>query len=149
MDLNFKQISYDGELADFSEEDLRELVGEYEEAQESNVAEFEQAAEALGEYDEETIEDFEEAREALIEDIVAADTFDEVPVGSDTLETADFSELQEWQDFVAETPDETDAVEDEDGSTVDDFGTKGAVKETGDETDFADEALESMPGLEL
>jgi hypothetical protein len=148
MDLNFSKVSYDGELADFSEDDLRELVGEYEDAQESNVAEFETAAEAIGDYDEETIEDFEKAREELVEDIVAADTFDEVPVGREALEDADFSELQEWRDFVAETPDETDDAEADEGGDGD-FGTKGPVNETGDETDFADEALDSMPGLEL
>jgi hypothetical protein len=149
MDLNFTKVSYDGELDEFSEEDLRELVTKFEDAQDSNVAEFETATEAITDVDEETIEDFEQAREVLVEEIVEAETFDEVPLGREALEDADFSELQDWRDFVAGTPDGGDQGDEAGEAEADgDFGQEAPIKPDEDETeDFADEAIGNIPGL--
>ncbi len=148
MDLEFNKVTYDGELADFSEEELRELISEFETAQESNVAEFEQAAEAIDDVDESTIEEFEEAREALIDEIVEAETFDEVPLTEENLADEDFSDLRDWQDFVQ---DQSEADE-EDGSNeadFDDMGKKSPVNPDEDEADFAEEALSHVQGLNI
>jgi hypothetical protein len=146
MDLNFNKVSYDGDLADFSEEELQELVEEFQTAQESNVAEFEKAAEALDEVDDSTIEDFEKARERLIGDITEAEAFDEVPLTEAALEDADFSELQEWRDFVAEQDTESD--EDEDAE-FDDMGKESPVVDGDEDEDFVEEQLGDVPGLNL
>jgi hypothetical protein len=141
MDLKFTKVNYDGELSEFSEEELRELIGEFEDAQESNVAEFDEAVEQISDVDENTIEDFEKAREALIESISEAETFEQVPLSADALEDCDFSELQDWQEFVEEEQTTEDSE-----SEFSDMGTKSPVEET-EETDFADEALDDVPGL--
>lgn len=148
MDLNFNQVSYDGDLSDFSEDELRETIREFETAQDSNVAEFEKAADALDEVDDSTIEDFEDAREGLIEDITDAEAFDEVPLSEDSLEDADFSELQEWRDFVDEQATEPDGDGDGDGDgDFGDFGQKSPTEPEDDEMDFVDEELSQIQGL--
>jgi len=145
MELNFNQVSYEGDLSDFSEDELRETVREFETAQDSNVAEFEKAAEALDEVDDSTIEDFEDARQSLIEDITEAEAFGEVPLSEDSLEDADFSELQDWRDFVAEQA--TDEGGEDEG--FDDFGQKSPADPDDETEDFVEEELGSIQGLNL
>jgi hypothetical protein len=154
MELNFNRVTYDGDLADFSEEQLRELVSEFETAQESNVADFEAATEALDEVDESVIEDFEDAREALIEDITEAEAFDEVPVSEDVLrdsEATSFADLQDWKEFVAkagtEGSDDSDGRESEGG--FDDFGRKSPTDPDGEAEGFVERELGSMQGINL
>lgn len=154
MELNFNRVSYDGDLADFSEEQLRELVSEFETAQESNVAEFETATEALDEVDDSVIEDFEDAREGIIEDITEAEAFDEVPVSEDILrdsEATSFADLQDWKEFVAEAgaEDGDDSDEPEDGDNFDDFGQKSPTDPDDETEDFIRRELGSMQGINL
>lgn len=143
MDLTFKTINYDGELADFSEEELRELVGKFEQAEEANVAEFEKAVSAA----EDTVDtsEYDEACETLVDEITDHENFDEVPVGEEILEDADFEDLREWREFVAD--DEGESESEQDGE-FDDFGTRSPT-ETGDDTDFADDAVGEMSGVNL
>lgn len=149
MELNFNKVTYDGELSDFSEDELRELVTEFETAQESNVAEFEQVAEATEDIDESTIEDFEDARDSLIAEITEAEAFDEVPLTEEQLTEEDFSGLQEWADFVAETDtDEPETDEDVDEGEFDDMGTKAPVDDE-DSYDFVEDELAEIQGLNL
>jgi hypothetical protein len=146
MDLNFTQVTYDGELSDFEAERLREIIREFENAQESNVAEFEDAADALDGVDEK-IEDFEEARESLLEEITEAEAFEDVPLTEDALEEQTFGQLQEWRDFVSRQR-EGEAGDDEGGnSDFDDMGKKSPVPDEDEDTDFADEQLEQMQGV--
>jgi hypothetical protein len=148
MNLNFTTVSYDGDISDFSEDELKQLVREFESAQDSNAAEFETAAEAIDEVDSSNIEDFEKARTDLIESITDAEAFDEVPLSSDALEDCDFSELEEWQEFVADSEDEDEEEnEGEEDGTFSDMGQESPVE--GENTDFADETLSQMPGLNL
>jgi len=151
MDISFNKVTYDGELADFSEEELRELVREFESAQESNVAEFETAAEEMTDIDDSTIEDFEAAREEVIEEIVDADTFDEVPLSEAMLEEQDFSDLRDWQNFVQDQAEsETDEDNESDGGAeFDDMGKEAPTGGSDDDEDFADEALDNISGLSL
>jgi hypothetical protein len=151
MELNFNQVSYEGDLSDFSEDELRETVREFETAQDSNVAEFEKAAEALDEVDESTIEDFEDARESLIEDITDAEAFDEVPLTEDSLEDAEFSELQDWRDFVDEQAAEDGGDEggEDGGEDFDDFGQKSPTDLDDEQEDFVEKELSGIQGLNL
>jgi hypothetical protein len=147
MDLSFNKVTYDGELADFSEDELQELVSEYEKAQDSNVAEFERAAEATEGVSESVIEDFEDARADLLEEITGSEDFEDVPLTEAQLEDCDFSELQEWQDFVLGGG----GAESEDGTSgIDDFGTKAPTGADDDKPeDFVEEQLGGVPGLQL
>lgn len=143
MDLEFTRVNYDGELSDFDEDELRELVGEFEDAQDANVAEFDEAVEQISDVDESKIEDFDAARSDLIESVSEAEAFEQVPLSADALEDCDFSELQEWSEFVSE-----EQTDEEDDAEFSDMGTKSPVDDE-DQEDFAEEALEQMPGLEL
>jgi hypothetical protein len=141
MDLNFNKVTYDGDLADFDADELRELVGEFENAQESNVAEFETAAEALDGVDEAGIEEFADARGSLIESITDADAFSEVPLSEDALDNCTFGELQDWQDFVSES---VDADEDDDSEQeFDDMGSEAPTHGDDDaDAEFAEKYLD-------
>lgn len=148
MELNFNKVTYDGDLAEFSEEDLRELISEFETAQESNVAEFEKAAEATDGVDESTIKDFETARSALIADITEAEAFDKVPLTEETLKDEDFSDLQDWKEFVADQESGSESETENEGD-FNDFGQESPTN-TDDETeDFVEEELGSMRGVIL
>jgi hypothetical protein len=142
MNFDITKVTIDGAVDDLSEDQLRELVSKFEDAQESNVAEFERAAEEMPEIKASKIEDFEKAREGLIGEIAGAEAFDEVPVTEDALEDCSFGELQEWDEFVSEK------LRDDSDGDFDDFGRRSPEGE-GDETDFADEELENVPGLQL
>jgi hypothetical protein len=145
MNLNFNKVGYDGELEDFSEDELRDLVREFESAQDSNVAEFETAVEATEGIDESEISEFEEARQDLIDEIAGAEKFEDVPLSEDKLQAEDFSELQNWHDFVSDLEAEEAETEESEG----DFGQRSPVQGGEGDTDFADEALGGMQGLNL
>lgn len=150
MNLDFTKVSYEGDLSDFSEEELAELVSEFEAAQDSNVAEFEKAAEATTDIDESTIEDFEDARDDLIGDIVESENFEDIPLTEEKLADEDFGELREWKEFVAGAGSEQESEpEGEGGSDFDDMGTETPVSGGDEDTDFADEALEGVQGLNI
>lgn len=148
MDFDITKVSIDGSVDDLSEEQLRELVNKFQDAQDSNVAEFEKAAEAAGDIDESTIEDFEQAKQGLIDDITSSEDFEEVPLSESALEDSDFSELREWKSFVLGVEDEDDTPEG--GEDFDDMGKKSPknTDEDGD-PDFVEEQLGDMPGLQL
>lgn len=149
MDFDITKVTIDGSVSDLSEDQLRNLVDEFQEAQESNVAEFERLAEEYDDIDDDVIQDFEDARTALIGEITEAETFDEVPLSEDALEDAEFSELQEWRDFVSEQEAEDAEDDPKDEATFDDFG-KRSPKDGGDETeDFVEDALGDVQGLNL
>lgn len=147
MELNFNKVSYDGELEDFSEDELRELVGEFEDAQESNVAEFKTAVEATEGLDEGDLTEFEQAREDLLDSIVEHENFEEVPLSEDKLGEETFAELQDWSDFVADLGDDGETQTDD--SDSEDFGKRSPVQSDDDEAEFVDEALGGMQGLNL
>lgn len=152
MDFDITKVTIDGDVDDLSEEQLRELVGKFQDAQESNVAEFERAAEAMDEVDEDTIEDFEQARESLIEEIADAEAFGEVPLDEEDLEDEDFSDLQDWREFVAgggAGGDDPEDDEPEEDAEFDDFGTESPADPGDDEYDFVEEELQDVPGLSL
>lgn len=148
-ELNFNRVTYDDELSEFDKDELVELAREFEEAQESNVAEFERAAEALDGVDEQSISEFEEARESLVDEIVEADDFSEVPLSEEQLGDCSFDQLREWKEFVADSTEDSDNDEDGDGSEADfeDMGNQGPTHEEADDAEFADEHLGDVPGL--
>jgi len=150
MDFDITKVTIDGSVSDLSEEQLRKLVDEFQEAQESNVAEFERLAEEYDDVDDAVIEDFEDARTALIGEITEAETFDEVPLSEDALEDAKFSELREWREFVSEdTENDEEAEGGEADESFEDFGTR-SPKDGGDETEaFVEDALGDVQGLNL
>lgn len=147
MDLNFNKVSYDGDLVDLSEEEMQDVIREFEKAQESNVAEFEKAADTLDGVDEADIEDFAEARADLIEDITGADGFEEVPLTEEKLEDEDFGDLREWKEFVADTGESEESEQD-----FEDMGQKGETHgddEGDDSPDFIESEIANISGVNV
>ena len=144
MELNFTRVTHEDNLGDFSEDELRELIREYEDAQDANVAEFESVAETLDGVDASNISEFESARATLIENITDAPRFSEIPISEAGLEEATFGELQDWLEFVSEKGANSD-----DGGEFDDYGNKAPVNDDEGASDFAEETLSGMQGLSL
>lgn len=145
MDLNFTKVTYDGDLSEFSEDDLRQLISEFENAQESNVAEFNQAADKLDEVEEIDYEEYEDARSALIGEITEADAFEDVPITEDELDAADFGKVRDWHNFVASADTDTD---DDTETDFDDVGKDAPLDDGGDdEPEFDDRAVEIIDGM--
>ena len=152
MDFDITKVTIDGSVDDLSDEQLRELVGKFQDAHESNVAEFERASEALDGVDEDNIEDFETAREGLFEEITEAEAFDEVPLSEEALEDSSFSELQEWRDFVLdqESSEDSSDTENGEGEEFDDFGSKSPTNPEDDEVEeFVEDTIGTMQGVNL
>jgi hypothetical protein len=141
MDLNFSEVSYDGDIEDAEAEQLRELVSQYEEAQSDNAAEFEAAKEKIEEVSDVQVSDFEDAREDLIETITDFDAFEGSPVSEDELDEATFSKLREWEAYFEEQATE-DTDEEETDEDFSDFGTESKVPDD----DEGDAELESVVG---
>lgn len=135
--MDFTKVTYDGDLSEFSDEELRELIREFEDAQDSNVAEFEQAAEQL---EEANFDEYEEARSDLIGEITEAEQFDEVPLSEDELEDADFSELRDWNEFVSDQDDD---------KQFDDIGEDADLKDDndGEFSQFDDDLTERVKNI--
>lgn len=132
MDLNFNQVTFDGDVDDLSEDEMAEVIREYQNAQESNVAEFERAADTLDEVDEADIEEFKDAKAAKVEETVEADAFEDVPLTEDELAEASFAKVRQWNEFV-EAQSTEDGESDED-KNFDEMGTQGPTN-TDDEFD--------------
>lgn len=148
MELDFNRVNYDGDLSDFDAEELRELVSEFESAQESNLAEFETAAEELDEVEKAVPEEYEAARADLIEDITEAETFDQVPLSEEDLEDEDFASLRDWLDFVQDAASEDEDETDEEDGEFDDMGKEAPVNDPEDGVpEFAKRKLGDMQGV--
>jgi len=141
MDLSFNQISYDGELSDFDRDDLIELVREFEKAQESNIAEFEKAAETLEGVDEASIEEFEEADAELTQEVTEETFLSE--------EEAEALSFERKREVLAEHAGDDDDGGDDDGDgdgDDEDFGKRGATHGDGD-GDFSESVEESLSNI--
>lgn len=138
MDLSFTKVTFDGDLAEFSEDELRGLISEFENAQESNVAEFNQAASKLDEVESLDLDEFQDAKDDLIGEITEADSFEAVPLTADELEAADFGKVRDWHDFVQAQADDEAADAD-----FEDMGEDPPVDD-GDDGEYADDDLVEM-----
>lgn len=144
MKLDFNQVTFDGDLEDASEEDLRELIATYEDAQEDNAAEFEAAKETLDEVEDVNVEEFHDARADLIETITEYESFEDAPLTEDDLEDSDFARLREYDDYFGAQ----DAASDEEDGEFSDMGTESPEdeNETSD-AEFFEDALGDVPGV--
>jgi len=146
MDLNFTKVTYDGDLSDFDADDLRELIKEFENAQESNVAEFNEAADKLDEVEDFDLDEYQDAKSDLIGDITEADAFEDVPLTEGDLEDADFGTVREWHDFVSSQA--TDEGDEDGDADFDDMGEDPDLDGgDGGEGEFDSDLVEVVDGL--
>lgn len=156
--MNFNQINYDGDLEEADEEQLRSLVGDFEKAQEANVAEFEAAKEQMQDLfgDEADFEalfgevrDFTDAKTELIEEIAEFESFEASPVSEDDLSDASFSRVREYHAYFADLDASDEADEDGETQEFDNMGRRGETHtEEDDDAAFAAKYLGGMPGFE-
>lgn len=143
--IEFSRVSYDGDLEDADREDLESLVGQYEEAQEANAAEFEAAKEQVESLEDVDVSDFHDARSDLIEGVTGYDSFEDSPVGEDDLEDASFGKLREWDAYFAAQDAEAEADDeeaDDEEADFDDMGEETPTDEEPDDTEFAKQHLD-------
>ena len=140
--MDFKKVEFDDDLDDMEAGELRELVREFAQAQEENIADFEEVTDEITE--------FEEFDATLTEDLVEQTSLSE--------EAASALPFSEKQDLLADL-DATEASDEaggeggsEEEANFEDRGTKG-------ETNFDDEpsgppehverALNGVSGVQL
>lgn len=147
--MEFTTVNPDDDVDEMGESELREVVSEFEDAQERNLSEFKSAQEALNEFEEFDVS-IEEAQE------FKADTVEEVaehsPLAEDELSDFGLSRLRELRaEFSEETEEvEEDEVEDDEGE-FSDMGTKGETDPEGDGENFSElqKMVSNVSGLEF
>ena len=155
--MKFNKVNFDGDLSEMDDDELTELVDQYQKAQETNVAEFKQAKEAMAELvdaDENAdfedifgeVQDFTDAKDELVDEVKEFDAFADSPVTESELEDAAFSKVREWHAYFAAAE---AAPEDDDGE-FDDMGKRGETGGDEEEADkaFADKHLNGMAGFQ-
>ena len=155
--MKFNKVNFDGDLSEMDDDELTELVDQYQKAQETNVAEFKQAKEAMAELvdaDENAdfedifgeVQDFTDAKDELVDEVKEFDAFADSPVSESELEDAAFSKVREWHAYFAAAE---AAPEDDDGE-FDDMGKRGETGGDEEEADrqFAKKHLNGMAGFQ-
>ena len=155
--MKFNKVNFDGDLSEMDDDELTELVDQYQKAQETNVAEFKQAKEAMAELvdaDENAdfedifgeVQDFTDAKDELVDEVKEFDAFADSPVSESELEDAAFSKVREWHAYFAAAE---AAPEDDDGE-FDDMGKRGETggDEEEAERQFAEKHLSGMAGFQ-
>lgn len=128
MELSFNQVDYSGDFTEFEKDDLIELVEKFEEAQDSNVAEFEKAAEKIEDF-EADIEEYEQAEQRLAEEI-AEETF----LSADEAEALSFDRKREVLMDARESSSEDGGGDGDGDGDFEDMGQRGATHgESGNE----------------
>ena len=155
--MKFNKVNFDGDLSEMDDDELTELVDQYQKAQETNVAEFKQAKEAMAELvdaDENAdfedifgeVQDFTDAKDELVDEVKEFDAFADSPVTESELEDAAFSKVREWHAYFAAAE---AAPEDDDGE-FDDMGKRGETDGDEEEAErqFAEKHLSGMAGFQ-
>jgi len=142
MDMNFTKVSFEDDLEDIEDaEELRGVIRKFQSAQDSNIAEFQEA--------KETLEDFEgrvgEAQDFKQE---LAESLSEVsPLSEEEALTYDMTRIRELIGEFSSTETEEVEEQEEDGT----FSNMGQRGETHDDEEaeqkFAEEQLGNIKGL--
>jgi len=156
--MKFNKVNFDDDLSEMDDDELTELVDQYQKAQETNVAEFKQvketAADLVDADDSASFEDlfgevrdFTDAKDELVEEVKDFDAFNDSPVSESELEDAAFSKVREWHAYFAAAE---AAPEDDDDGEFDDMGKRGETGGDEEEADktFANKHLSGMAGFQ-
>jgi hypothetical protein len=150
MQLNFKEVNYDGDLEDATCDQLVDLVGKFEDAQDQNAAEFEAAKDEVESLQGEVTE-FRDAAlgEFDSEDELTGAVAEAGPLGEDEL--ADFSvtrKLDLYDEFSANADADPTDGDDPDGDegdvTFDDMGNQGETNDDDETETEYDEEVEHL-----
>jgi hypothetical protein len=150
--MEFTTVNTD-DTDEMDEDELREVVSEFEDAQTQNLAEFKTAKEDLNEYEDVdvSVAEAQEFKEDIIDDVE-----DDSPLTRDELSSFGLSRLRELKaEFVSEQEAAegedatTEQVEDDEGGEFSDMGTRGETD--GESVEFGELAdkVDSITGLEV
>lgn len=148
LTMDFKQVTFDADVDELEAEQARELITEFQNAQEQNIAELEEASETIDDL-EGTFAEYEDADEELTAEVAEA-TF----MSEDEAEVLSFSRKRE---ILAEQSEEDVEQEFDEGGdeeeTEAEFSNMGQRGETHNEEEaqknVAQEYLGDIQGLEL
>lgn len=145
MDMDFTKVSFDADLEEIEDaEELRGIVRDFEDAQDSNISEFENATETLDEF-EGRVAESQEFKEDLAEDLSEVS-----PLSEDEALTYDMARINELIDEFSEekSVDEgDDGGEGGEGGKFSNMGTQGKTHIDDDEKEFAEKHLGDIGGL--
>jgi hypothetical protein len=132
--MDFSKVTIDGDVDDLDGDEARELISDFQTAQEQNIAEFEKASEQITNL-EGSFEEFEDADEKLTAEVAEA-TF----MSEDEAATLDFGRKRE----ILASEDESEEGDDGD---FDDMGQRGETHTETDDQAFAQEYIGDIDGL--
>jgi len=139
--MNFKKVDFDDDLDDMEADELRDLVGQFTDAQEANIETYEEVSDA--------VEQFNDYDEKLTGEVVEHSSLSE-----DAASALPFSEKKSLLDDL--DGDETDEEEfDDDGGgsggeqEFEDRGQKGQTHGEDGTPEAVETAFDSISGVEL
>lgn len=143
MDMDFTKVSYDADLDEIEDADeLRGIVRDFEDAQDSNISEFKDAKETLDDF-EGRVGEAQEFKEELAESLSEVS-----PLSEDEALTYDMARIR---DLIGEFSDEgVDEGEDggDEGGEFSDMGQRGETHNEEDaDKEFAEKHLGDIGGL--
>ncbi|UBF19595.1 hypothetical protein HRTV-10_gp11 [Halorubrum tailed virus 10] len=139
--MDFQKVTFDTDLDEMEADDLADLVRQFSEAQEQNIAEFESASE--------TIEGLE-GRVSEVQDFDAelTEELSEVsPLGEDELANFSISRKRELLAEFAEADEDEEEEDEDEEAEFSDMGQRGETHDEDAERNFAEEYLGDIPGL--
>lgn len=143
--MDFSKVTFDKDVDELEGDEARELISDFQSAQEQNIAEFEDASEKIEDL-EGSFEEFEDADEDLTAEVAEA-TF----MSEDEASKLTFARKREiLADFSAEEEEVEDSVEDEGGeggAKFSDMGTQGETHDEDAEVEAAKEFLGDINGI--
>lgn len=141
--MDFSKVTFEKDVDELEAEEARELIGDFQAAQEQNIAEFAEASEQIEEL-EGTPSEFEEADEELTAEVAEA-TF----MSEEEAADLDFSRKREiLADFSAEEEVDEGEEEVEGGAEFSDMGQRGETHDEDQEKQaFAEKHLGDIEGL--
>jgi len=139
--MDFSKVTFDEDVSELEAEDARQLISDFKNAQEQNIAEFEKASEQIEDL-EGSFAEYEDADEQLTQEVAEA-TF----MSEDEASRLEFSRKRE---ILAEFEEE-DGGDDEDDDDEGNFSNISTRGETHDDDEakkqFAEKHLGNIEGL--
>ncbi|WP_144797660.1 hypothetical protein [Halorubrum depositum] len=144
--MDFQKVTFDTDLDEMEADELASLVRQFSEAQEQNIAEFEQASETI-EGLEGRVSEVQDFDAELTEELAEVS-----PLGEDELAAFSISRKRELLAEFAEADEDEEEEDDDDNEDEEaefsDFGTRGNVGDDDEaKADFAKQYLGDIPGL--
>jgi hypothetical protein len=139
--MDFQKVTFDTDLDEMEADELASLVRQFSEAQEQNIAEFEQASETI-EGLEGRVSEVQDFDAELTEELAEVS-----PLGEDELASFSISRKRELLAEFAEADDDEDEEEVDEEAEFSDMGQRGETHDEEAEADFAKQYLGDIPGL--